>query len=149
MKIFDVENGELKIVLRGHHDLIHDLQWSYNDDYLITSSADCSVKVWNLTQKEVDYADKLNYTENDQKYFLCQLLHTSYAYSAVFYPDTSEERDTRLIVATICYDQKVRLWLINLDGEGRSYSNDCLIELSIMEKPNIKGNGSVGIYEQE
>ena len=25
IKIFDVEYGELKIVLRGHHDLIHDL----------------------------------------------------------------------------------------------------------------------------
>lgn len=25
IKIFDIENGELKIVLRGHHDLIHDL----------------------------------------------------------------------------------------------------------------------------
>lgn len=31
IKVFDIENGELKIVLRGHHDLIHDLQWSYND----------------------------------------------------------------------------------------------------------------------
>jgi jouberin len=49
VKIFDVENGELKIVLRGHHDLIHDIQWSLNDNYLITTSADCSVKVWNLT----------------------------------------------------------------------------------------------------
>lgn len=25
IKIYDIENGELKIVLRGHHDLIHDL----------------------------------------------------------------------------------------------------------------------------
>jgi WD40 repeat protein len=49
IKIFDVENGELKIVMRGHHDLIHDLQWSEMDEYLITSSADCSVKLWNLT----------------------------------------------------------------------------------------------------
>lgn len=25
IKIFDVENGETKVILRGHHDLIHDL----------------------------------------------------------------------------------------------------------------------------
>ena len=49
IKIFDVEGGELKIVLRGHHDLIHDLQWSQTDDYLFSASADCSVKVWNLS----------------------------------------------------------------------------------------------------
>lgn len=49
IKIFDIENGELKIVLRGHHDLIHDLAWSLDDNFIISSSADCSVKVWNLT----------------------------------------------------------------------------------------------------
>jgi hypothetical protein len=25
IKIFDIENGELNVVLSGHHDLIHDL----------------------------------------------------------------------------------------------------------------------------
>lgn len=49
IKIADVETGEIKIILRGHHDLIHDLQWSSNDNYLISSSADSSVKVYNLT----------------------------------------------------------------------------------------------------
>lgn len=49
IKIYDIENGELKIVMRGHHDLIHDLQWSHDDQYLISASADYSVKVWNLT----------------------------------------------------------------------------------------------------
>ena len=49
IKIYDVETGELKMVLRGHHDLIHEISWSLDDNYLITSSADCSVKVWNLT----------------------------------------------------------------------------------------------------
>lgn len=82
IKIFDVENGELKIVLRGHHDLIHDLVWSLDDNFLISASADCSVKAWNLTNKEIDYADKLNYTENDSMYFMTQLLHPSYVYGA-------------------------------------------------------------------
>ena len=49
IKIYDIESGEIKIVLRGHHDLIHDLQWSHDDNYMISASADCSVKLWNLT----------------------------------------------------------------------------------------------------
>lgn len=112
IKIFDVETGELKIVLRGHHDLVHDICWSLDDNYLITSSADCSSKLWNLTQKEIDYADKLNYTENDVMYYLCSLLHPSFVYGAQFYPDFSYEREERLIIATACYDQKVRLWMV-------------------------------------
>jgi WD40 repeat protein len=65
IKIFDVETGELKIVLRGHHDLIHDFTWSWDDNYLLSSSADCSVKAYNLRYKEAENSDKLNYTEND------------------------------------------------------------------------------------
>lgn len=82
IKIFDIESGELKITLRGHHDLIHDLVWSLDDNFLISASADCSVKAWNLTNKEIDYADKLNYTENDAMYFMTSLLHPSYVYGA-------------------------------------------------------------------
>lgn len=51
-------------------------------------------------------------------YFMTALLHPSYVYSANFYPDTSYEREERLIIATICYDQKVRLWVVNVGGEG-------------------------------
>jgi len=118
IKICDVETGELRIVLRGHHDLIHDLSWSFDDNYLISSSADCSVKVWNLTMKDTDYADNLNYTENDAMYFMSHLLHPSFVYGAQFYPDYSYERHDRLIIATICYDQKVRLWMVSIGGDG-------------------------------
>jgi hypothetical protein len=42
----------------------------------MSASADCSVKIWNLSSlKEAGglgdaYTDKLNYTENDTKYFV-------------------------------------------------------------------------------
>jgi WD40 repeat protein len=91
-----VENGELRVILRGHHDLIHDLQWSLNDDFLLSASADCSLKIWNLSSlrdPSDTYTDKLNYTENDVKYFVDQLLHPSFVYGGGFYPDTAEERD--------------------------------------------------------
>ena len=65
IKIYDVETGELKIILRGHHDLIHDFAWSWDDNYLLSASADCSVKAYSLRYKEEENSDKLNYTEND------------------------------------------------------------------------------------
>lgn len=71
IKIFNVEVGAIKIVLRGHRDLIHDLSWSADDNYLVSASADGSAKVWDLTKKDIEYADKLNYTENDSEYFHC------------------------------------------------------------------------------
>ena len=65
IKIFCVETGEIKAILRGHHDLIHDLEWSPDEDYLASGSADGSVKIWDLKQKESGHSDRLNYTEND------------------------------------------------------------------------------------
>ena len=145
------------MVLRGHHDLIHDLQWSRNDDYLMSASADCSIKLWDLSSlREAggsldSYTDKLNYTENDSKYFVGQLLHPSFVYGGGFYPDTAEERDSRLIIASVCYDQRVRLWLVNLDIEGKQINNDCLLELSIIDKPLGdklgKSGATNGIYD--
>jgi WD40 repeat protein len=57
----------VRLVLRGHHDLIHDLDFSTDDNWLVSGSADGSAKVWDLTNKETDYGDKLNYQNNDSK----------------------------------------------------------------------------------
>ena len=66
IKIVNIENGQVIVVLRGHFNLIHDLDWSQDDNFLVSASADGSTKVWDLRQKERDeLPDKLNYTEND------------------------------------------------------------------------------------
>jgi hypothetical protein len=49
----------------------------------------------------------------------------------------------------VCYDRKVRLWKVDVGGDGLYRSHECLIELSILDKPNIKAGGPIGIYEQE
>jgi hypothetical protein len=43
----------------------------------------------------------------------------------------------------------VRLWLINLNIEGKSLAGECLIELSIIDKPSFGGkNGATrGLYD--
>jgi len=93
IKIVDVETGgQPKVVLRGHHDLIHDMHWSQKDDYLVSASADGSAKVWRLASPAGGMlfdsdTDAKNYAENDVTYLLEQLLHPSFVYAAKIYPD--------------------------------------------------------------
>lgn len=134
IKIADVEHGQIKIILRGHHDLIHDMSWSSDDNYLVSASADGSAKVYDLTNKETDYADKLNYTENDAMFFLCTLPHCSYVYAAKIFPDTNLNQGN-IIVATACFDGKVRLWSVLTNEENVGANVKPEFELSLTEKP--------------
>lgn len=45
IKIFKTTTGELLMRLRGHHDLIHELTWSQDDNLLVSASGDGSVKI--------------------------------------------------------------------------------------------------------
>ena len=92
VKIFDIESehGDLKVVLSGHHDLIHDMHWAGDDNYLVTASGDGSAKVWKLQEKDKEISDNLNYTENDHKFLLCKpLMHPSFVYAAQIHPDAN------------------------------------------------------------
>ena len=87
VKIFDVEDemDQLKVVLQGHNDLIHDIDWSLDDKYLVTGSADGCCKVWNLEKINITSQDKLNYADNNKLFFLCELQHPSFVYGCKFY----------------------------------------------------------------
>ena len=76
-----------KVILRGHYDLIHDMNWSRDDRFLVTASADGSAKVWTLAEAETaNQKERLNYTENDALFFLTQLMHPSFVYGAKIHP---------------------------------------------------------------
>ena len=67
------------------------------------------------------------------------MLHPSFVYGAAFYPDTAMESDSRLLIASICYDQRVRLWLVQLNEDGGSQGEEVLLtELNIMQKESGK-----------
>jgi WD40 repeat protein len=72
-------------------------------------------------------------------------------YGGAFYPDTSAEADTRLIVTTVCYDQRVRIWLMNLNFDGKCLSEDCVAEMNIMSKPEggARYTSAKGIYDDD
>ena len=37
-------------VLKGHKNLIHDIDWSHNDKLLMSSSSDFTVKIWQIPE---------------------------------------------------------------------------------------------------
>lgn len=67
------------------------------------------------------------------------MLHPSFVYGGAFYPDTAAEADSRLIVATVCYDQRVRVWLLSMNGDGKCDAEMCVSEMNIMEKSEQSG----------
>ena len=104
IRIFDVEDEgcKEKVVMSGHNDLIHDMNWSIDDNYLVTASGDCSAKIWKLHEKDKDISDNLNYTENDNRFLMTKpLMHPSYVYSAKIHP---EMVPGQIIIATACFD---------------------------------------------
>ncbi|GMH84601.1 hypothetical protein TrST_g802 [Triparma strigata] len=48
IRIYDSESGNLRHEFVGHHSLVYDMQWSLNDKYLVSASADGTSKVFCL-----------------------------------------------------------------------------------------------------
>jgi WD40 repeat protein len=46
--------GNLVLTLKGHLNLIHDLDWSQDDLLLISASSDFDVKVWKIPRNITD-----------------------------------------------------------------------------------------------
>lgn len=139
IKIADMESGKFVVILRGHHDLIHDLHFNSDDNFLVSGSADGSCKVWNLNEKEIYHANNLNYAENDEHFFYIQLLHPSFVYGAKFYPDIHSYESRNMYVATVCFDQKVRIWgvpnSLALGDDIWKLQKKPMIEMSILDMP--------------
>lgn len=111
VKIFNVESGELKYTLRAHKNLIHDIDWNMNSQYLVTSSSDFTSKVWRLPN--IEASEEVEEEDSERLMLVCTLTHTSYVYSGKFYHDRDE---SRLIVITACFDSKVRTWKISMQN---------------------------------
>jgi len=130
IKVYQVEDGDLALTLRGHADLVHDLAWSENDLNLLSSSADGTTKLWDFTSVFASGGDAagfsaVNFNPGTADFLLGNMNHPSYVYCARFHPeDKIEDKD---IIATACFDGKVRIWLVNHP------SNKSLVERSIAD----------------
>lgn len=106
IKIFDVDDGTIPYIYKGHRNIIHDLDWSLNDRFLISSSSDYTSVVWKVPKTADEVIDE---DESEKSSLLCVFNHPSYVYGGKIMPEKIVER---LIIATICFDGKVRIWLM-------------------------------------
>ena len=72
----------------------------------------------------IHYLD-LNYSDNEEKYRCCKLGHPSYVYSIEFFPDFATISKERLIMATACFDSKVRIWIVYFDRDHPEKATGC------------------------
>ena len=146
IKIFNVEDGVLRYIFKGHHNIIHDLTWSKDDLILISASADNIVTLWRIPKHETSEKDNLNPLENMLKFKIYDINHPAYVYSTDIFPSNNKET---MILATACFDGLVRIYVIkfNYDNQNFKYNIqkcDLFFEITITEdtlkdKKHFKG----------
>ena len=117
IKIFNVEEGKLRYIFKGHHNIIHHFSWSFDDLILISSSADNIVTLWRIPKHETSEKDNLNPMENLLKFKMYDIHHPAYVYSTDIYPGSSKET---MILATACFDGLVRIYIIKLNYDHQN-----------------------------
>ncbi|XP_063976623.1 jouberin-like [Diachasmimorpha longicaudata] len=84
---------ELKVFIKftGHKSFVYSLDWSPNDDYLLSVSSDQTARVWDVKNRLINH--------------IFMLPHPSYIYSGKFHPSLHLQT-----IVTGCYDHVVRVW---------------------------------------
>ena len=114
---FDVEDGELKVILPGHNNIVHEISWNLDSDHLLTSSSDMSSKVtsslnqiWKIPlNPNIEKSSEEVYKET----FIQNIFHPSYVYTGKLIPERFNE--FRFVAITGCFDGKVRVFNVSLD----------------------------------
>lgn len=143
IRIYNIEDMEQIMVLKGHADLIHDIVWSDFDNYLLTCSTDGTAKLWTFAEvmdhgMEITGMTSSNFNPGTAQFLRHNIQHPSYVYAAVFHPDQSYPNV--FFIATACFDGYVRLWLSTPDGLGKT--NELSIIPQIPSKYEVLGNSS-------
>ena len=146
IKIFNVEDGLLRYVFKGHHNIIHHFTWSKDDLILISASADNIVTLWRIPKHETSEKDNLNPLENMLKFKIHDINHPAYVYSTDIFPSKNKET---MILATACFDGLVRIYIIKFDYDDKNMKYnwqkcDLFFEITITEdilkdKQHFKG----------
>ncbi|KAE8739066.1 hypothetical protein FOCC_FOCC015445 [Frankliniella occidentalis] len=98
INIFRILDGTEIVRLQGHPALIYSLDWSLNDELLLSASADCTACIWSVKSKKTSP--------------LQMLPHPSFVYCAVFLTTKP------LSLATGCCDQIIRIWRENTESSS-------------------------------
>ena len=99
IKLFNVTTGAHWYSFTGHHNLIYDLSWNKDGSFLVSSSSDCSARLWLVSSTDTGDMSPEHWRN---------LQHTSYVYCGVIRPTSSKE-DESMLVVTGAYDNTIRV----------------------------------------
>ncbi|NXC42612.1 AHI1 protein, partial [Penelope pileata] len=93
--LYEIPSGQFLREFYGHLNIVYDLCWSKDDQYLLTASSDGTVRMWKI---ETQAASAVRVFP-----------HPSFVYTAKYHPVADS------LVVTGCYDSVIRIW--NADVE--------------------------------
>nr|XP_010299598.1 PREDICTED: jouberin [Balearica regulorum gibbericeps] len=92
--LYEIPSGEFLREFYGHLNIVYDLCWSKDNQYLLTASSDGTVRMWKI---EMQAASAVRVFP-----------HPSFVYTAKYHPIADS------LVATGCYDSVIRIWNANV-----------------------------------
>uniref|UniRef100_A0A8C3P8Z8 Jouberin n=1 Tax=Chrysemys picta bellii TaxID=8478 RepID=A0A8C3P8Z8_CHRPI len=88
--LYEIPSGQYLREFYGHLNIVYDLCWSKDDEYLLTASSDGTVRMWKI--------------ETQATTSVRVFPHPSFVYTAKYHPVAN------YLVVTGCYDSVIRVW---------------------------------------
>ncbi|NXG04076.1 AHI1 protein, partial [Sakesphorus luctuosus] len=92
--LYEIPSGQFVREFYGHLNIVYDLCWSKDNQYLLTASSDGTVRMWKI-ETQAASAVKV-------------FPHPSFVYTAKYHPIADS------LVVTGCYDSVIRIWNANV-----------------------------------
>ncbi|NXL28805.1 AHI1 protein, partial [Glaucidium brasilianum] len=92
--LYEIPSGQFLREFYGHLNIVYDLCWSKDNQYLLTASSDGTVRMWKI---ETQAASAVRVFP-----------HPSFVYTAKYHPIADS------LVVTGCYDSVIRIWNANV-----------------------------------
>ncbi|KAM6279122.1 jouberin isoform 3-T3 [Porphyrio hochstetteri] len=92
--LYEIPSGQFLREFYGHLNIVYDLCWSKDNQYLLTASSDGTVRMWKIEMQ----------TASAVRVFP----HPSFVYTAKYHPIVDS------LVVTGCYDSVIRIWNANV-----------------------------------
>ncbi|NXY43457.1 AHI1 protein, partial [Ceuthmochares aereus] len=88
--LYEIPSGQFLREFFGHLNIVYDLCWSKDNQYLLTASSDGTVRMWKIEMQAASAARVFP--------------HPSFVYTAKYHPVADS------LVVTGCYDSVIRIW---------------------------------------
>nr|XP_021396327.1 jouberin isoform X2 [Lonchura striata domestica] len=92
--LYEIPSGQFLREFYGHLNIVYDLCWSKDNQYLLTASSDGTVRMWKIEMKAASAVRVFP--------------HPSFVYTAKYHPVADS------LVVTGCYDSVIRIWDANV-----------------------------------